>query len=207
MEVFGNHSGKSPYERDSVSVRLRSSSVGIAGAGGLGSNVAMALARAGVGKLVIVDFDNVERSNLNRQYFFLDQVGKPKLEALKENIERAVENCIVETVDMKLEPGSMAEPFRGVDVVVEALDSADTKVRFIEDILVNLPEKYLVAASGVAGIGGSSRIRERWYDKLVLIEDPEAFSSDEDVLLAPKVGQFAHYQANIVLEILMGGMK
>lgn len=196
---------KTPLDTEVVSEKLRSSVVGIAGAGGLGSNTAMALARAGVGCIVIVDFDAVEASNLNRQYFFLDQVGQPKVEALKENIERAVKGCTIKTVNRKLVSGSMWEPFRDVDVVVEALDSASTKVSFIEDILLNLPDKYLVAASGVAGIGGSSRVREQWYDRLVIVEDPEALSSDEDLLLCPKVGQFAHHQANIVLDILLTG--
>ncbi len=163
----------------------------------------MALARAGVGRLVVVDFDNVEESNLNRQYYFLDQVGRPKLECLRENIERAVRGCQIDMVDMKLERGSMFRPFGDVDVVVEALDRASTKAAFIEEVMLRLPEKPIVAASGVAGIGASERIVYSRYGKLHLIEDPEARSSDDDVLLAPKVCLFAHYQANVVLEILL----
>ncbi|MGA1819907.1 MAG: sulfur carrier protein ThiS adenylyltransferase ThiF [Thermoplasmatota archaeon] len=184
--------------------RLSASSVGIAGAGGLGSNVAMALARSGVGHLLIVDFDRVERSNLNRQYYFVDQVGEYKVEALRENIERAVEGCHVELLNKKLEKGSMHEPFTEVDVVVEALDSASAKANLIEDVLNKLPGKPLVGASGVAGIGGGQRIVLERFGDLYLVQDHEARSSEEDVLLSPKVGLFAHYQANIVLEILLG---
>ena len=192
-------------EKIEVSRKLKGSFVGVAGAGGLGSNIAMALARAGVGHLLIIDFDRVEASNLNRQYFFLDQVGDLKVEALKKNIQRAVNGCDVDMINRKLEKGFMADPFRDVDVVVEALDLASTKVSFIEEILLGLPGKPIVAASGVAGIGGSERIRQQRYDDLYIVEDPQALSSEEDVLLCPKVGQFAHHQANIVLEILVGG--
>jgi len=187
-----------------VARKLSGSSVGIAGAGGLGSNVAMALARAGVGHLLIIDFDKVEESNLNRQYYFRDQIGEYKVEALRENIEKAVTTCHVEIFHGKLEKGTMHEPFGEVDVVVEALDAAQTKADLIEDILSNLPGKPVVGASGVAGIGGSERIKLERFGDLLLVQDHEAKPSEEDVLLSPKVGLFAHYQANVVLEVLMG---
>ncbi len=183
--------------------KLQNATVGIAGAGGLGSNIAMALARAGVGRLVIVDFDEIEESNLNRQYYFLDQVGKSKLQMLKQNIDAAVRSCDVDIIERKLEAGAMSAPFGDVDVVVEALDAASTKVKFIEECLTDL-DVPVVAASGVAGWGGSERVKLTRSGKLYLINDPESLSSDEGVLLAPKVGLLAHYQANTVLEIILG---
>ncbi len=182
--------------------KLKDASVGIAGAGGLGSNVAMALARAGVGKLVIVDFDEVEESNLNRQYYFRDQVGQMKLDALETNISRANPDVMVIKINQRLEKGAMETPFSEVDVVVEALDSAETKAQFIEEILLKLPGKPIVAASGVAGVGGSERVRLTRSGSLFLVEDPDSKSSDDDVLLAPKVGLLAHWQANTVLGII-----
>lgn len=185
--------------------KLRRASVGIAGAGGLGSNAAMALARAGVGRLVIVDFDEVEKGNLNRQHFYTEQVGMMKTEALARNIRAAVGNCRVDIVNEKLKSGAMESPFTDVDVIVEALDNAETKARFIEEILLKLPEKPVVAASGVAGIGGAERITVLHSGSLWLIQDGEAKSSEDDVVLAPKVGLMAHWQADIVLQILGGG--
>jgi sulfur carrier protein ThiS adenylyltransferase len=199
----GNPESAGPYDLETVKTRLHRCRVGIAGAGGLGSNIAMALARAGVGHLLVVDFDRVEESNLNRQAFFLDQIGQLKTRALKENIERAVKGCVVEILNIRLEKGDMASHFANVDVVVEALDAASTKVNFIEEILTKLPGKRLVAASGVAGIGGLDRIRVIDTGDLILVEDPHANSSDEDVVLCPKVGAIAHFQADIVLGILM----
>ena len=141
-----------------IKKKLKESSAGIAGVGGLGSNAAVSLARAGIGRLVLVDFDKVEESNLNRQYYFIDQIGKNKVDALKENIEKINTEVKIEIINQKLLKGSMEEHFKDVDVVIEALDSAETKATFIEEILTKLPDKHIVAASGVAGYGHSDRI-------------------------------------------------
>ena len=101
-------------------------------------------------------------------------------------------------------PGKMAEPFKKVDVVVEALDNAETKAQFIEEILLDLPGKPIVAASGVAGWGTCDSIEIRHIPPLYLVEDKRAKSSDTGVLLAPKVGLLAHMQANMVMEIILG---
>ncbi|MCK5258849.1 MAG: sulfur carrier protein ThiS adenylyltransferase ThiF, partial [Thermoplasmatales archaeon] len=124
---------------DKIKEKLRKSSVGIAGAGGLGSNAAVALARAGIGRLILVDFDKIEKSNLDRQYYFLNQVGKIKVEALKDNIKRINSAVKVEILNQKLEKGSMEKPFHDVDIVIEALENAETKTEFIEEILLKLP--------------------------------------------------------------------
>jgi sulfur carrier protein ThiS adenylyltransferase len=191
-------------DRVALAARLGKARVGIAGAGGLGSNAAMALARAGVGRLVIVDFDRVEKSNLGRQYYFLDQVGMLKVDALKANIQRAAEGVRVDAVNLRLSPGKMAEPFKDVDVVVEALDKAETKTRFVQEVLRDLPGKPVIAASGVAGWGGCERIEVKRLAPLHLIRDERARSSEEGVLLAPKVCTLANMQANTALEILLG---
>jgi len=189
-----------------IAEKLKKSTVGIAGLGGLGSNTAIALARSGIGRLIIVDFDEVEESNLNRQAYDMEQVGQRKTEALMYNIEKANPNVDVTAICQKLEPGTMSIPFEDVDVVVEALDLAETKVAFLEDIMLKLPDKPLVAASGVSGIGKSERIDILKSGNLYLIEDKEAPSSDDGILLAPRVGLFAYWQANTVLEILTEGM-
>jgi len=190
-----------------IKIKLRKSSVGIAGAGGLGSNVAASLARAGVGRIVIVDFDIVEETNLNRQYYFIDQIDMVKVEAIKENIQRIDESIKVEIFNHKLTKDDMAKPFQDVDVVVEALDDAETKSTFIEEIIQKLPKTPIVGCSGVAGYGHSDRIKTKKLDNLYLVYDKDAKDSKEDVLLAPKVILMANWQANIVLEILLGEDK
>jgi len=192
---------------DKVKKKLKNTSVGIAGIGGLGSNAAIALVRAGIGRLVLVDFDKVEESNLDRQYYFLDQIGKQKVDVIKENIKRIDPNVIVETYDLKLERGLMAKPFKDVDVVIEALDKAVTKTEFIEEILLNLPEKPIVAASGVAGYGHSERIVTKKLGKLNMCYDEYALSSENDILMAPRVCLMANWEANLALELILGEDK
>ena len=187
--------------------KLKGSSVGIAGVGGLGSNAAIALARAGVGRLVLVDFDKVEESNLNRQYFFREQIGEIKVEALKQNIKKINPQINVEAHAQKLVKGSMYEFFKDADVIIEALDNAETKASFIEEILTKLPDKPIVAASGVAGYGHSDRIETKRIGNLYMCYDELAKSSDEDVLMAPKVAIMANWEANLALEIILGEDK
>lgn len=193
---------KEKFER--IRRKLRESSVGIAGLGGLGSNAAISLARAGVGRLILVDFDKVEEGNLDRQYYFLDQVGKAKVEALRDNINRVNPSVKVEVHNVKLEKGLMEKPFQDVDVVIEALDSAKTKAEFIEEIMLKLPDKPIVGASGVAGYGHGDRIVTRRFGNLCLCSDENAPSSEDDVLLAPRVALMANWEANLTIELLLG---
>ena len=193
-------------DMDAIKNKLMKSTVGIAGIGGLGSNVAIALARAGIGRLIIVDFDSVEKSNLNRQAYTVDQIGMRKTEALMQNIAKANPDVDVTAFFHRLEPGNMVEIFSCVDVVIEALDNAATKVAFIEEISLAYPDKPLIAASGVAGIRGTERIMMKKSGTLYLIQDDKAPSSDDTIVLAPKVGLFAHWQASLALEILLEGI-
>jgi sulfur carrier protein ThiS adenylyltransferase len=190
-----------------IKKKLKKSSVGIAGLGGLGSNAAVALARAGIGKMILVDFDKVEKNNLTRQYYFLDQIGKLKVDAIKENLEKINTEVIIETHNLKLEKKSMEKPFINVDLVIEALDSAEIKAAFIEETLTKLPDKPLVAASGVAGYGNSERIITKRLGNLYMCYDEHALSGDDDVLMAPRVALMANWEANLALEILLGEDK
>ena len=192
---------------EKIKKKLKESSAGIAGLGGLGSNAAVALARAGIGRLVLVDFDNVEEDNLTRQYYFLDQIGKSKTESMKKNLEKINPKITVEIYNKKLEKGSMEKPFKDVDVIIEALDNAETKTAFIEEILLKLPDKPLVAASGVAGYGHSDRIKTNRCGNLYLCCDENAKSCEEDILLAPRVALMANWEANLAIEIILGEDK
>jgi len=190
-----------------IKKKLKESSVGIAGAGGLGSNAAVSLARAGIGRLIIVDFDKVEKSNLNRQYYFTNQIGKVKVKALKDNIKKINPSVKVDIHKEKLVKGSMEKHFKDVDVIIEALDSAEMKTAFVEEIMHKLPKTPVIAASGVAGYGNSERIVTKKLGNLYMVYDADAKSSDEDVLIAPRVCLIANWQANLALELLLGDCK
>lgn len=183
--------------------RLANKVVAIAGCGGLGSNCAVALARVGIGKLILADFDRVEEGNLNRQYFFRDQIGEYKSEALCDNIRKIDENVTVETHVVNLEPESVLTFFADCDVIVEAFDTDDAKQMIIETVLSEMPDKYIVSGQGLAGFGNNEGLRTERHDKLLIVGDRETEVSDDQPPLGPRVGVVANMQANLVLEILL----
>ena len=188
---------------DQIKKHLKTKTVGIAGCGGLGSNCAVALARVGVGRLVIADFDIVTAGNLNRQYFFLDQVGQMKTDALKENIRRIDPDIVVEEVEEKLTQETIPDVFGSCDLVVEAFDLADQKEMLINTMLKAFPQKPLVIGLGMAGWGKSDLIHYRRSDNIHVCGDEVSEISDEIPPLAPRVGMVANMQANVVVEILL----
>ena len=189
---------------EEIQRRLSGKIVGIAGAGGLGSNCAVALARVGIGKLIITDFDIVNKSNLNRQYYFYEQIGQKKVVALKENIVAIDHTVEVEAYDVKLTPDSIVTLFSDCDVIVEAFDLAGMKQMIIETVLSEMPGKPLVTGLGMAGWGDSNSLRFREEGNLYICGDEKSEISEDSPPLAPRVGIVANMQANTVLEILLG---
>lgn len=178
--------------------------VGIAGAGGLGSNCAIALARSGIGTLVICDFDVIEESNLNRQYYFSEQVGQMKTIALKENITRINPDVFVIAHQKRLDSHNMSEIFSGCNIIVEAFDRSEMKEMLIETIQLRMPGIPIVVGSGMAGWGKSETIRCRKIDETLYVCGDELTEvSDSEPAMAPRVGMVANMQANVVVEILM----
>lgn len=178
--------------------------VGIAGAGGLGSNCAAALARSGIGTLVISDFDIIEEANLNRQFYFTDQIGMEKTKALKMNIGRINHETNVITNHVELNPLNIPLIFSGCDVVIEALDRADMKEMLIETIQTKMAGTPLVVGSGMAGWGNNESIKFRKIDDYLYVCGDESTEVSDDLPpMAPRVGIVANMQANAVIEILM----
>lgn len=188
-----------------VHARLKQGVVGIAGVGGLGSAVAVSLARVGVGRLVIADFDVVEPSNLNRQQYFIDQIGQYKVEALACNLRRINPYVTVEAHRVLLDPDNIPDVFSSCQVVVEAFDRADMKAMLVNRVLEALPQSAIVAASGVAGYGPSNSIVTRKAARrLFLVGDTVSEAAPGNGLMAPRVGIAASHQANQVVRILLG---
>ncbi len=183
--------------------KLKNTKVGIAGCGGLGSNCAVALARVGVGKLIIADFDIIEESNLNRQYYFHKQIGEKKATSLKENIHLINPNTYVEAHDIKLDSQSIVDIYYGCDVIIEAFDKAEMKQMITETIVSKLPQTPLIIGIGMAGWGDSNSIKCRQADNIFICGDEKKEVSEELPPLAPRVGIVANMQANTALEILL----
>jgi len=184
---------------------MKRSCVGIAGLGGLGSAVAVALARIGVGRMILVDFDVVEPSNLNRQQYFIDQIGQLKVDALRANLAGINPYVQLDTHPVRLTPENVERIFAGVDVLVEAFDDARAKVMLLECFAAAFPDKPLVMASGLAGHEPSNSIRTRRLGRNVyVVGDLVNAARPGTGLMAPRVGVAAHHQANAVVRILLG---
>ena len=184
--------------------RMKEAVVGIAGLGGLGSSVAVALARMGVGRLILADHDVVEPSNLNRQQYFVEQIGRKKAEAMEEILQRVNPFCRVEAHVAHLDERNIPVIFSGVGILVEAFDRAEAKAMLIDTVLKEMPGVTVVAASGLAGYESSNSIRTmEAADGLYMVGDLEAEALSGRGLMAARVGIAAHHQANAVVRLLM----
>ena len=180
---------------------LAASTVAVAGCGGLGSNAAVALVRAGVGRLILVDQDVVEASNLNRQYFFQGDLGREKVEALADHL-RAINAAVsLELHRQTLTPADVPRLFARADVLIEAFDRAEAKRWLIEAWCRAFPERTVVCASGLSGLGRTEAITVKRAGNIILCGDEESDASQG--LCAARVAIVANMQANVALEALV----
>lgn len=182
---------------------LKKKTVGIAGAGGLGSNCAVALSRVGIGKIIIADFDKVRQKNLNRQYYFYEQTGQKKVFAIQDNILFINPYVKVEPHDLKLKPSNIPGIFKKCDVIIEAFDLAEEKQMLIETVQTEMPDVPIIVGSGMAGWGDNNSIQSRQVGNIYICGDEKSEIAEELPPLAPRVGIVAHMQANIAMEILL----
>ena len=187
-----------------IKTHLSKFRIGIAGAGGLGSNCAVALARSGVGTLVIADFDIIEKANLNRQYYFTDQIGLQKTIALKENISRINPDVSVITHQKQIDRLNIVEIYSGCHIIVEAFDSAEMKEMLIECVQTAFPSMPLISGVGMAGWGKNDLIGSMRSGNLYIVGDQQSEASDENPPLAPRVGIVANMMANLALGLMLG---
>ncbi len=182
---------------------LQKAVIGIAGAGGLGSNIAVSLTRAGIGKLIVSDFDKIEPSNLNRQQFFVDQIGIPKVIALLENLNKISPFTQYQMHEVKLNEENIPFIYKDVDIMIEAFDKAEMKAMLIETWLTHFPNKPIIAASGLAGWGKNELLHSRKIDNLYICGDEKTDLQTGISPMAPRVGIVANMQANLVLELIL----
>ena len=139
--------------------KLRNARVAVAGLGGLGSNIAVMLARSGIGKILLVDFDVVDVTNLNRQMYFIPQLGKPKAEALPELLYQINPYISYESICVKVTPENVKELFSGYPIVCEAFDRPDQKAMLVRELLIRCPKTTVVSGNGMAGYADTNEIR------------------------------------------------
>ena len=183
--------------------RFSAASVAVCGLGGLGSHIAVSLARAGIGRLILIDFDRVDVTNLHRQEYKVSQVGWYKTEALRENLLEIAPYTQYEMHTVRLDEHNAAKLLSGADLICEAFDGAEDKAMLAGVVLETMPEKYLIAASGMAGLGSANAIRTRRVtDRFYLCGDGVSGVSDGLGLVSSRVMLCAAHQAHMVLRIL-----
>ena len=187
---------------EGVASALGKATVGIAGAGGLGSNIATYLARSGVGRIIIADFDRVEPSNLNRQNYGLQHLGLFKVDAISEVISSINPNIEVITHAVRIDRDNVAEIFRGCNVICEAFDVASEKTKLVEAVSSLLPGVPMVCGSGMAGISDTDTMNvRRLSDTLYLCGDGVSEAWEEGIM-APRVAVCAGMMANKVIQLI-----
>ena len=188
-----------------LQAKFTGSTVAICGLGGLGSNIAVALTRAGVGRLILIDFDKVDISNLHRQQYQADQIGLYKTEALTENLKRIAPYVEIISHAVRITAENFQELLQDADIICEAFDDAEAKAMLVNGVLEQLHTKYLIAASGMAGLGSANSIKtRRVMERFYLCGDGVSDVADDIGLVAPRVMLCAAHQAQMVLRILSG---
>ena len=185
--------------------KLQAATVAICGLGGLGSNIAISLARSGIGKLILIDFDTVDITNLHRQQYKATQVGLPKAEALLEYLKEIAPYVEYEVYNEKVTAENAVRLLQGADIVCEAFDRADAKSMLVDVVLEQFPQKMLVAASGMAGFDSGNTIRTRKLtERFYLCGDGKSDVDQNIGLSAPRVMLCAAHQALTVIRLILG---
>ena len=185
--------------------KFSSACVAVCGLGGLGSNIAVSLARAGIGRLILIDFDRVDITNLHRQQYKADQIGRYKTDALLENLREISPYMKADIFTERITEENFAELLNDADIICEAFDGAESKAMLVNKVLEELPDRYIVAASGMAGMGTPNSIKTRKITKrFYLSGDGQSDAADTIGLMAPRVMLCAAHQAHTVLRIIAG---
>jgi sulfur carrier protein ThiS adenylyltransferase len=188
---------------EKLQTKFSSVTVAICGLGGLGSNVAISLARAGIGKLILIDFDRVDITNLHRQQYKANQLGMNKTDALRDNLLEIAPYVTLETHTICVKEENATHLLQGADIICEAFDDAECKAMLTNLVLEEMPDKYLVAASGMAGFGSANSIRTRKItSKFYLCGDEQSDVQTEGSLISSRVMLCAAHQAHAILRIL-----
>lgn len=183
--------------------KLSETTVAVCGLGGLGSAISVILTRMGIGKLILTDFDKVDISNLHRQQYKASQIGMDKTKALEENLKEIAPYLKTQIHTEQMNEECYSRILSDADIVCEAFDNAEAKADLVNFVLTSMPDKYVIALSGMAGLGSANDIHTRKIsDRFYLCGDEKSDVSDGIGLIASRVMLCAAHQAHVVIEIL-----
>lgn len=185
--------------------KFASATVAVCGLGGLGSHIAFSLARAGIGHMILIDFDKVDVTNLHRQQYKAFQVGMNKTEALVENLKEIAPYITLTAHTQRITEANIPPLLSDADIICEAFDDPQAKAMLADAVTQAMPDKYLIAASGMAGLGSANDIRTRQITShFYLCGDEVSDITDTAGLVSSRVMLCAAHQAHMVLRILAG---
>lgn len=199
LQALTERHGKEKQEK------FLNATVAICGLGGLGSNIAISLTRVGIGKLILIDFDKVDPTNLNRQQYKMSQLGMYKTEALAENLREITPYVDIEYHTVKMTEENTVELLNDTDIVCEAFDKADNKAMLVNAVLEGFEDKIIVSGSGMSGLGSANEIKtQKIMKRLYLCGDGWSDVNDGIGLVASRVMACAAHEAHMVVRILSG---
>lgn len=202
------HQALSERHGTELQKKISAARVAVCGLGGLGSNIAIALARAGVGHLHLIDFDRVDITNLNRQQYFVRQLGLLKTDALQETLTDIAPYCDITTNSVKITEDNFAQLLEKEDIICEAFDCSEAKAMLVNGVLERFPEKYLLSSSGMAGFGSANTIVTRHvFQHFYLCGDGMSDVNDGIGLVSSRVLTCAAHEAHMVIRILAGEIE
>lgn len=188
--------------------KLSAVSVAVCGLGGLGSNIAVSLVRAGIFHIHIIDFDRVDISNINRQQYFINQIGEYKTDAMFDNLMKIMPYAEIRRTCVRLTEENIPDILADDDIICEAFDNADSKAELVNCVLEKMPEKYIVSGSGMAGFGDANRIKTNKITKrFYMCGDGESDVADGIGLVSSRVMVCAGHQAHKVIQLINGSAE
>ena len=198
-QAFIERHGKENFEK------LKNAKVAVAGLGGLGSNISISLTRAGIGSLHIVDFDKVDISNINRQQYYLEDIGRDKTQALSEKLLKINPYLNLTTDTVKINGDNVPSLFEKEDYICEAFDVPECKAMLLDAVCEKMPEKYLVCGTGMAGFDSANKIKtKKLTSKIFICGDGVSDVHEKGSLFAPRVAVCANHQALAVIRLILG---
>lgn len=188
--------------------KLSAVSVAVCGLGGLGSNIAVSLVRAGIFHIHIIDFDRVDISNINRQQYFINQIGEYKTDAMFDNLMKIMPYAEIRRTCVRLTEENIPDILADDDIICEAFDNADSKAELVNCVLEKMPEKYIVSGSGMAGFGDANRIKTNKITKrFYMCGDGESDVADGIGLVSSRVMVCAGHQTHKVIQLINGSVE
>lgn len=184
--------------------KLFKAKVTILGLGGLGSNIAIMLVKSGINNLTLIDYDKVELTNINRQAYTYEDIGEYKTDALTNILKQINPFINLKINNLKITEKNAYSLLNNSEIICEAFDDAQTKAMIVNYVLEKLPNKKIIASSGMGGYENSNLIKtKKITNNFYICGDEKCAKEDGYELMSPRVNICAGHQANMVIRLIL----